>query len=183
MDPQGLDTHDTLPFNWETVLDLAASELVNSIFRVSNTLLASPEDAEEVTLDVLVQLSRHLHDNREDAATWLNESLPKWLEKTAVKCSKGRAKKRKHHSQNLEELADLHEQLAAESPSPEDTARLVSEYLSYLPKQHRFTIVLRHGFGYDNSRVADLLGFQEFFVVKRLEAAMENCGISQPRLR
>ncbi|KIG19254.1 hypothetical protein DB30_03810 [Enhygromyxa salina] len=168
----------------ESVIDLAGAELVQSVFRTTNALLASPSDAEEVALDALVKLHKKLTElasgNAAEAASevltaWL-QGLPAWLDQVAVSKSKGRAPKRKRHSRKLDELAHLHEQASDRSNPKQVAAMLVKELLTYLPGRHRFVYVLVAGLGHTQARVAELLHLELAQVTRTLTVVETKLG-------
>ncbi|WP_146157271.1 RNA polymerase sigma factor, partial [Enhygromyxa salina] len=168
----------------ESVIDLAGAELVQSIFRTTNALLASPSDAEEVALDALVKLHKKLTElaaggtaeaTSDVLAGWLS-GLPAWLDQVAVSKSKGRAPKRKRHSRKLDELAHLHEHTADRENPKQVTAVLVKELLTYLPGRHRFVYVLVAGLGHTQARVAELLHLDAAAVARTLTVVASKLG-------
>jgi RNA polymerase sigma factor (sigma-70 family) len=142
----------------DSVLSLAGTELARAVYRTANTLLANAADAEEVTLDVLVSLRKKLGEVGQDGLeAWL-PSLPAWLDRAAVSKAKGRAKKQKHHSSTLAELAVLAEQVGASESRQAAAAQLVREVLAYFPRRHRFVFVLKYGLGHTDADIAELAG-------------------------
>jgi RNA polymerase sigma factor (sigma-70 family) len=142
----------------DSVLSLAGTELARAIYRTANTLLANAADAEEVTLDVLVSLRKKLGEVGQDGLeAWL-PSLPAWLDRAAVSKAKGRAKKQKHHSSTLAELAVLAEHVEASESRQAAAAQLVREVLAYFPRRHRFVFVLKYGLGHTDADIAELAG-------------------------
>jgi DNA-directed RNA polymerase specialized sigma24 family protein len=168
----------------ESVIDLASAELVQSVFRTANALLASPTEAEEVALDALVKLHKKLTElaagNGKEStsdvlAGWL-EGLPAWLDQIAVSKSKSRAPKRKRHSRKLEELGHLHEHASERENAKQVTAVVVKELLTYLPGRHRFVYVLAVGLGHTHARVGELLDLEQAAVARTLGVVESKLG-------
>ena len=158
------------PHTPESVLMLAGPELGRAVYRTANALLASSSDAEEVTLDVLVSLRKKLAElDPDELEVWL-QGLPAWLNRAAVGKAKGRAKKHKHHSSRLEELAAMAEQMGEGALA---SAQLVREVLAYLPRRHRFVFVLEYGLGHTVADIAELAHLEPA-TVERTRAAVEH---------
>jgi RNA polymerase sigma factor (sigma-70 family) len=157
----------------ESILALAGSELARAIYRTANALLANTADAEEVTLDVLVALREKLGEVGEGGLEGWLQSLPAWLDRATVNKTKGRAKKHKHHSNTLSELAALTEELEANESKEKAAAMLVREVLSYLPRRHRFVFVLEYGLGHTEAAIAELTGLELANVGRTLAAVKQ----------
>jgi RNA polymerase sigma factor (sigma-70 family) len=170
----------------DSVLALAGSELARAVYRTANTLLANSPDAEEVTLDVLVSLRKKLGEVGQDALeAWL-PSLPAWLDRAAVNKAKARAKKQKHHSSALAELAVLAEQVATTELRESAAAQLVREVLAYFPRRHRFVFVLKYGLGHTDTDIAELTGLDANTVTRTLSSVahkLREYGAKQPMPR
>lgn len=121
----------------------------SQVYAVTIRVLGSPEDAEELTLDVFMKLYRQPVDRVEDG------SLGGWLYRTALNGAFNALRSRKRRRGWLQRLAVLHRSEPEAGENPSDVVERQSEIdevrmaLARLPERQRNALVLRsHGFQY-----------------------------------
>lgn len=119
------------------------------VYAVSLRVVGSPEDAEEIALDVFLKLYERPLDHVEDGA------LGGWLYRTALNAAFNSIRSRKRRLGWLRRAATLHRAEPASSENPSDVAVRQGEIeevrrgLARLPEKQRNALVLRsHGFKY-----------------------------------
>jgi RNA polymerase sigma factor (sigma-70 family) len=119
------------------------------VYAVTMRVVGSPEDAEELTLDVFMKLYERPLERVEDGA------LGGWLYRTALNSAFNSLRSRKRRLGWLQRAALLYrrDQQAADDPAVvverDSDAREVRVALSRLPEKQRNVLVLRsHGFQY-----------------------------------
>lgn len=130
------------------------------VYAVSLRILGSPEDAEELTLDVFLKLYQRPVEHLDEGA------LGGWLYRTAMNAAFNSLRSRKRRMGWLRRVAILQrgEPMSAESP-PEVVERrgdisTVRRALAQLPQKQRNALVLRsHGFAY--REIAEALEISE----------------------
>lgn len=120
-----------------------------SVYGVSRRILGSPEDAEEIALDVFMKLYERPIDIAEDSA------LGGWLYRTALNASFNVLRSRKRRLGWLKRVANFRRSDSGLAENPAETverqgeAELVRRGLARLPERQRNALVLRsHGFQY-----------------------------------
>lgn len=134
-------------------LDVSFDEIFEQhyprVYAVALRVTGSPEDAEEIALDVFVRLYRQPADR------WDEDRLGGWLYRTALNASFNAVRSRRRRLDWLRKLANLQwaEPPAATGPAEQVERReeieRVRKGLSRLPEKQRNALVLRsHGFRY-----------------------------------
>jgi RNA polymerase sigma factor (sigma-70 family) len=121
----------------------------SSVYSVSRRILGSPEDAEEIALDVFMKLYERPIERVEGGA------LGGWLYRTALNASFNELRSRRRRLGWLKRVASLRRTAAGVADDPAETVERNSEAatvrrgLARLPEQQRNALVLRsHGFQY-----------------------------------
>ena len=119
------------------------------VYAVSLRVLGSPEDAEELTLDVFLKLHQRPVQRLEDGA------LGGWLYRTTLNAAFNSLRSRKRRFGWWQRLATLHRGAASGGDDPQDLLERDSDIatirnaLATLPEKQRNALVLRsHGFHY-----------------------------------
>lgn len=118
---------------------------------IAVAILSHPQDAEDATQNILLELLRSAH-------TYRGGSLNAWADRIAVRTAARQARKRRVRSASLDPMADP-EMLATSAflPTVEHSIpRSISEYLAELPEARRTVLVLRHVLGYSVNEIADI---------------------------
>ena len=120
------------------------------VYSVSLRVIGSPEDAEEIALDVFLKLYERPLENVEDGA------LGGWLYRTALNAAFNAIRSRKRRLGWLRRAATLQRAEPASAENPSDVAvrqgeiERVRRSLARLPEKQRNALVLRsHGFQYN----------------------------------
>lgn len=140
-----------------TTFDATFDRHYARVYNLALRVTGSPEDAEEVALDVFLRLSQDAIRDTDDS------SIGGWLYRSTLNASFNVVRARRRRRGWLRRLAVLQRSESAVSNSPaaaveqnEDIQR-VRRALAELPEKQRNTLVLRsHGFRYNE--IAETLG-------------------------
>ena len=132
-----------------------AEKYMDTVFRVAYGWLKNPDDANDVTQDVLIRLYKT------DTAFENEEHLKRWLIRVTVNCCKNvfRSPWRR-----VEDIADYENTLPFDAPE----CRELFDAVMALDKRYRLPVLLYYYEGYSQKEIADMLSIPEETVRTRL---------------
>lgn len=151
--------------------ELLMVEFYNFIYRLTNSILGDPCEADDAAQETMIQAVTHI-DNYQ-----IGTNIKNWLARIAINIC--RDKQRRMRSKKLlqDVLKFFSRQEIRNSPTPEDVAihnerqRAINEIIESLDEKHRLPILLRYVQGMAISEVAQALDINEGTVHSRLHYA------------
>ncbi len=141
------------------------------IFNTCRRIIGTPEDAEEVTQDTLLQIFHKIHQfqGRSSFKTWLYKIVHNYCRNRISKLA------RKREGQNSYEEHAANDEVDQEADNRRAAlAQAVEEALSKLKKPEREVIVLKFMSGLTLQETADVLGVKLSAAKMRLYRALES---------
>jgi len=146
-------------------------EYFNFIFRLTNSILLEPCEADDATQETFIQAATHLADYQ--AGT----NIKSWLAKIAINTCRDKLRRMKTRNRLLDVLKIISWQSVHAAQTPEETVvrnerqRTIQNVIEELDEKHRLPILLRYVQGMTIQEIAQALDVNEGTVHSRLHYA------------
>ncbi|MHB8857183.1 MAG: RNA polymerase sigma factor [Bellilinea sp.] len=146
-------------------------EYFNFIFRLTNSILLEPCEADDATQETFIQAATHLADYQ--AGT----NIKSWLAKIAINICRDKLRRLRTRNRLVELLKVITWQAVQASPTPEETTmrnerqQAIKNGVEALDEKHRLPILLRYVHGMPVAEIAQVLQLSEGTVHSRLHYA------------
>ena len=146
-------------------------EYFNFIFRLTNSILLEPCEADDATQETFIQATTHLADYQ--AGT----NIKSWLAKIAINICRDKLRRLRTRNRLVELLKVITWQAVQASPTPEETTmrnerqQAIKNGVEALDEKHRLPILLRYVHGMPVAEIAQVLQLSEGTVHSRLHYA------------
>jgi RNA polymerase sigma-70 factor (ECF subfamily) len=150
--------------------DTAAQEHLIALLRrrvrtIAFAILGHPEDAEDASQNILIELLR-------STPTYRGGNLNAWADRIAVRTAVRQARQRRVRAAREDDLVDAESLGRLGSPFVEHSVpRPILEYLGELPEARRTVLVLRHVLEYSIAEIAEITEVSPNTVKDRLLSA------------
>lgn len=152
--------------------DTTAQEHLVALLRrrvrtIAFSILGHPEDAEDASQNILIELLR-------STPTYRGGNLNAWADRIAVRTAVRQARQRRMRAARMDDLVEPESLSRATLPQAElSIPRPILEYLGELPETRRTVLVLRHVLDYSISEIAEVTEVSPNTVKDRLLSARQ----------
>ena len=143
----------------------------NFIYRLTNSILGDPCEAEDVAQETFIKAATHLEDYQ------FGTHIKSWLAKIAINICRDKLRRIKTRKRLQDALKFLSWQTTQGLPTPEETVigrerhEIIQSVIEGLDEKHRIPILLRYGQGMAISEIAEVLDVTEGTIHSRLHYA------------
>jgi RNA polymerase sigma-70 factor, ECF subfamily len=143
----------------------------NYIYRLTNSILGDPCEADDAAQETFIQATTHLRDYQ------VGTNIKSWLAKIAINLCRDKLRKIRTRKRLQDVLKILSLQAMQGTPTPEETVvhnekqSIIRSVIEALDDKHRLPILLRYGQGMSISEIAQVLEVSEGTIHSRLHYA------------
>lgn len=132
---------------------LLYNQFKDRIFSTAMRMLGNPQDAEDATQDIFIQVFRHINTFRGDA------SLSTWIYKIALNTCYNKLKKTRYNDNDPESLSDSDNQnfTIDYNEKPSTIQWFIEQEVTRLPARYRSVFILHEIEGFTHEEIAQIM--------------------------